>query len=97
MKCKVDILIINALVVTMDKTGRIMPRAAVAVDRETILEIGDSGDLEARYEAGTTIDASDAIVIARADKHAQPSRHRHVQGNGRGHGAGTLAAGGLGA
>jgi len=63
VKCKVDILIINALVVTMDGTGGVMPRAAVAVDRGTILEIGDSGDLSARYEAGTTIDASDAIAM----------------------------------
>lgn len=63
MKCRIDILIINALVITMDETGRIMPRAAVAVDRGAILEIGDSVDMSARYEAGTMIDASNAIVM----------------------------------
>lgn len=63
MKLKVDTLIINALVVTMDEGGRIMPGAAVAVDSGTILEIGDCGDVSARYEAGATIDASNAIVM----------------------------------
>lgn len=63
MKCKADILIINALVVTMDPAGRIIPRGAIAVDNGSIREIGDTDDLSARFEARETVDASKGIVM----------------------------------
>ena len=63
MKCKTDILIVNALVVTMDPAGRIIPRGAIAIDNGSILEIGDTDDLSARFEAGEWVDASEGIVM----------------------------------
>lgn len=55
---KADILIKNIEVVTMNAQGERIKDGAVAIEGNTIIEIGDSKDLAAKYEAGKVIDGS---------------------------------------
>lgn len=60
---KIDTLIIKALIITMDSSHRIIERGAIAVDNDSILDIGNTDEIAARYEAALTIDASNSIAM----------------------------------
>lgn len=60
-----DILLKNAVVITMDAQRRVLHSGAVAVQDELILEVGDSAALCAKYEAGAgrVIDCAGKILL----------------------------------
>jgi 5-methylthioadenosine/S-adenosylhomocysteine deaminase len=62
-KEKVDLLVTGGTVVTMDAQRRVIEDGAVAMVGDSIVAVGTSGDLEARYEATKTIEAHGAIVM----------------------------------
>ena len=59
----IDLLIVNATLITMNSKRSILYRAAIAVKNDTILEIGDSAVLAEQYNAAKTIDATDQFVF----------------------------------
>ena len=59
----IDLLVVNATLITMDAKRSILNHAAIAVNNDTILEIGDSTALSERYGATKTIDAADQFVF----------------------------------
>jgi len=63
MKKDVDLLIVHAIVVTMDSQGSILRDGALAIDRGLIVELGGDAEISTRYEAREVIDASDALVM----------------------------------
>jgi 5-methylthioadenosine/S-adenosylhomocysteine deaminase len=61
-----DILITGGLVLTCEKdvlSGQIIPNGAVAVGGSKILEVGESGEMTAKYAEARRIDASGCIVM----------------------------------
>ncbi len=58
-----DILIRNGIVVSMDARRRLISPGAVAVLKDKIIEVGESGDLEKKYTARQVIDASGMAVF----------------------------------
>jgi len=63
MSTQVDLLITNALVVTMNPNRDILLDAAVAILGDEILEIGDTRSLAQRFDAKETIDARNCLVM----------------------------------
>ncbi|HOF04006.1 MAG TPA: amidohydrolase [Syntrophales bacterium] len=59
----VDILITGGRVVTMDEAGTIHGDGAVAIDRDAIVAVGPSEDLQARFAGRKTISARNHIVM----------------------------------
>jgi len=60
----IDLLIVGAdWVVTMDESRRLIRQGAVAVDKDRIVAVGKTADLEARYGAARTLQARDKIVL----------------------------------
>jgi len=59
----IDILIKNAMVITVDARRRVFGDGAVAIQGQKILEVGPSAALEARYQAEKVIDASFKIAM----------------------------------
>ena len=59
----VDLLIINGLVVTLDKQRRIIKDGAVAVDGKEIVAIGKTGEITRRHQAEKVIDADGMAVL----------------------------------
>ena len=62
-KERVDLLIVNARVVTMDEKFSLFEPGAVAVRSGKILAVGRSADVAARYAAASTYDARGSIVL----------------------------------
>lgn len=59
-----DILIRNATIVTVDPGRRILEDAALRIEGDRITDLGESGELEARYpDAGRVIDATGKAVF----------------------------------
>jgi 5-methylthioadenosine/S-adenosylhomocysteine deaminase len=58
----VDILLTNGYLVTMDNQMNLYPAGAVAIKDNLIVAVGPSAELEAAYEATTTIDCQECIV-----------------------------------
>jgi len=72
----VDVLVKNAVIVTMDSQKRIINDGAVAVKDKRILAIGKSDDLEKRYKGEKELDgAHHALIPGLMDCHA----HAHQQ------------------
>jgi 5-methylthioadenosine/S-adenosylhomocysteine deaminase len=59
----ITLLVTGGTVVTMDGSGRVIPNGAVAIDHETILDVGTADDLARKYDAVTRIDARGQIVL----------------------------------
>lgn len=59
----VDLLLTDGLVLTMDSARRLIEHGAVAVSGGRILEVGDSRDLEARYDAEKVIRAGGKLIM----------------------------------
>jgi 5-methylthioadenosine/S-adenosylhomocysteine deaminase len=62
-KDAVDLLVSGGTVVTVDAAFRVFEPGAVAIRGERILAVGDAGELETRYQAARTIDATGRIVM----------------------------------
>jgi 5-methylthioadenosine/S-adenosylhomocysteine deaminase len=62
-KDKVDLLVTNGTVITMDAQRRVIENGAVAVRGDSILAVGASADLAGQYEAAKVVDAHGAIVM----------------------------------
>src|SRR3984957_15346900 len=62
-KDKVDLLVTNCTVVTMDVQRRVIENGAVAVRGDLIVAVGTSTDLTSQYEATKIVDAHGAIVM----------------------------------
>jgi len=60
---KVDILLVNAFILTMDSSKSQVPSGAVAVRGQKILEVGPESELRARYESSSTIDCQGKILM----------------------------------
>ncbi|MBX3174734.1 MAG: amidohydrolase family protein [Gemmatimonadaceae bacterium] len=60
---RVDILIANGTVITMDSGRRVIEDGAVAIRGTRIVEVGSTADLRAKYRANETIDATRKIVM----------------------------------
>ena len=62
-KDKVDLLVTNGTVITMDVQRRVIENGAVAVRGDLIVAVGTSTDLTSQYEATKIVDAHGAIVM----------------------------------
>ena len=62
-RLRVDLLVRNGYVVTVDRDRRIIKNASIAVSNGNIVAVGKSADIDESYEATRYIDASEAIVI----------------------------------
>jgi 5-methylthioadenosine/S-adenosylhomocysteine deaminase len=60
---KVDILLVNAFILTMDSSKTQVPSGAVAVRGQKILEVGSESELRARYESSSTIDCHGKVLM----------------------------------
>ncbi len=60
---RVDTLLLNGTIVTMDEKRNIIPDGGVAILGTEILEIGPSSELEAKYIAENTLDCSAHVVM----------------------------------
>ncbi len=60
---RVDLLVLNGTLVTMDNDHRVIQDAGVAVAGGRIVAVGSRADILARYTAGQTVDASGRIII----------------------------------
>ncbi|MFN8458876.1 MAG: amidohydrolase family protein [Anaerolineae bacterium] len=72
-KERVDILLINGYVITMDAETSLYPDGALAIKDNLIVAVGSSVELEAAYEAATIIDCQDCIIspgLVNAHTHA---------------------------
>lgn len=59
----VDMIIEGDFVVTMDDTGRVIEKGAVAVDEGLILEVGTAADIASRYTADERLDGTGRVVM----------------------------------
>jgi len=59
----VDILINHGIVVTMDSERRIVDDGSVAIEKDKIVDIGPTGELQNQYSAGEVIDATQMLVL----------------------------------
>ena len=60
---QVDLVVSNATVVTMDATGRVLPRGAVAIRGRDIVAVEAGEAIASRYAAKETLDAGGQIVM----------------------------------
>ena len=73
---KVDLLVRNAYVVTMDPERRVYPGGAVAIDGGAIVSVGPERDVAAGLDTARTIDAHGAVVHPGfVDTHIHVSYH----------------------
>src|SRR5579862_2878824 len=62
-KTKADLLLSGGTVVTMNSGRSIMDDGAVVVTGDTIVDVGPRSELEAKYSAAQTIDATGTLVL----------------------------------
>ena len=60
---QVDLVVYNAIVVTMDAGARVLPRGAVAINGNSIVAVGAADAIASAYIARDTIDAGGQIVM----------------------------------
>jgi 5-methylthioadenosine/S-adenosylhomocysteine deaminase len=62
-KDRVDLLVTNGTVITMDAQRRVIEHGAVAVRGDSVVAVGASAELAAQYDAVKIVDAHGAIVM----------------------------------
>ena len=60
---RVDLLLVNGTLVTMDKSRRVIEDAGVAISGGRIIAVGTRSEISAKYTAPQTIDASGKLII----------------------------------
>lgn len=60
---RVDLIIRDATVVTMDGTSRVIENGAVAIKGERIIAVGATSEIAAKYTAARTINAAGKVVM----------------------------------
>lgn len=60
---RVDLLLVNGTLVTMDKSRRVIEDAGVAISGGRIVAVGTRSEISAKYTAAQTIDASGKLII----------------------------------
>jgi 5-methylthioadenosine/S-adenosylhomocysteine deaminase len=60
---QIDLIVYNAVVVTMDAAGRVLPRGAVAIRGNQIISVDTAESIATRFSARETIDAEGQIVM----------------------------------
>ena len=60
---RVDLLVLNGTLVTMDKDHRVIQDAGVAVEQGRIVAVGSSADIVRMYSAPARVDATGKIII----------------------------------
>ena len=60
---QVDLILYNAIVVTMDGASRVLPRGAVAIQGNNIVAVDAAENVAASYTARETLDADGQIVM----------------------------------
>ena len=60
---RVDLLVLNGTLVTMDKDHRVIPEAGVAVGHGRIVAVGSSTDIIRMYSAPERVDAAGKLII----------------------------------
>ncbi|MFC0452297.1 amidohydrolase family protein [Rhodococcus jostii] len=61
-RAHIDTLINNTMVVTMNADRHVLADASVAINRDRIVDIGKTAELDSRYDARETIDGSRFVV-----------------------------------
>ncbi|MFA5179745.1 MAG: amidohydrolase [Syntrophales bacterium] len=59
----VDILITEGLIVTMDESGTIFENGAVAIENDTIIDLGNTEDIKKIFQGKKEISANNCIVM----------------------------------
>ncbi len=78
---KVDILISNGIIVTMDSQRRIIDGGSIAIEKDKITDIGPTRELESKHSAQEVIDATKMLVLPgliNCHTHAASSLYRGV-------------------
>jgi len=60
---KVDIMISNGRILTLDEKGTLIEKGSVAIQGDSIVAVGACHDVEKRFEARDTINASKCLVM----------------------------------
>src|ERR1043166_1139428 len=60
---RVDLLVLNGTVVTMDKERHVIPDAGIAVEHGRIVAVGSSVDILRMYTAPERVDAGGKLII----------------------------------
>ncbi|HSS21355.1 MAG TPA: amidohydrolase [Pyrinomonadaceae bacterium] len=60
---RVDLLVLNGTLVTMDKDRRVIADAAIAIDHGRVVAAGSRHDLARLYTATQTVDATGKVII----------------------------------
>ena len=60
---KVDYLLVNGTIITMDESFSLYQKGAVAVRGDSIVAVGNSAELLSQYEATELIDCTDQLII----------------------------------
>ncbi len=60
---KVDMLILGGTVITMDEKRRVLTDGGIAIAQGRILDVGIRAEIQKRYSASETIDATNKIII----------------------------------
>src|SRR5882762_6882701 len=60
---RVDLLVLNGTLVTMDKDRRVIQDAGIAVEHGRIVAVGSRADIVEKYSAPEKVDASGKIII----------------------------------
>jgi len=63
MSYKVDIMIQDATILTVDKDRRVITNGAIVIEKDRIKDIGKSDELTRKYQAAKVIDGSDKLVM----------------------------------
>ena len=61
---RVDLLVLNGTLVTMDKDRRVIPEAGIAVAGGRIVAVGSSSDIVRMYQAPERVDAAGKIILS---------------------------------
>ncbi|HJX24046.1 MAG TPA: amidohydrolase [Candidatus Bathyarchaeia archaeon] len=59
----VSILIKNGIIVTSDAKNRIIGRGAIAIDKDKIVEVGPTKEIEKKYSADQSLNADGKVVL----------------------------------
>ncbi len=60
---KVDVLLVNGIVVTMNERFDVYPHGALAVKGDSVVAVGPVDEISAAYEASEIIDCSEQVII----------------------------------